>query len=122
VCNTLFSFAEKRFAEYTMNNISTPHVLRGSDLKFTYQVQSGESGYNEMNIYLMVNNHNVISGDMYYIKMDGQIYNYRYGNLNMYLSKCTSLYNSGDRISLPGESAERWCARQTHVSIFQFLL
>jgi hypothetical protein len=127
VCNTLFYFTEKSFTEYIKNNISTPHVLHGSDLKFTYQPQGETSSTVELNIFLMVNNHNIISGDMYSINMNGQIYGYGYSVAtrntriwNVDLRKCTSLRNSGSSSSLPGEIAQRWCNVQTSVSIFQF--
>jgi hypothetical protein len=108
VCKKLFYFTEKSFTEYTNNNISEPHVLSGSDLNFTYQEQSRASSY-DLKIFLMVNNHSIVSGDMYYIQMSGSFSSDRNKIIqNVQLIKCTSLTNN-ERISLPGESAQRGC-------------
>jgi hypothetical protein len=114
--------------EFTRNNISTHHVLRGSDLKFTFQTQSGSSD-STLAIFLMASNHNILSGDMYYIKMNSAIYQQygQYGQYgrrrewNTFLSKCTTVHEN-EHMSLPGESVHRRCNLiQTQVSISQFL-
>jgi hypothetical protein len=118
VCKELFYFTEKSFTEYTNNNISAPHVLNGSDLKFTYQAQIDASTH-DLNIFLMVNNHSIVSGDMYYIQMKGDQYYFDYSrNWHVELRKCTSL-TTHNRFSLPGESAQRWCYVH-RVSIFNY--
>jgi hypothetical protein len=115
--------------ECTRNNISTHHVLRGSDLKFTFQAQS-LSTVSTLAIFLMASNHNILSGDMYYIKMKSDMYQYQYEYMyttssrrewNTFLSKCTTVHKN-EHMSLPGESVQRRCNLiQTQVSISQFL-
>ncbi|XP_021936972.1 uncharacterized protein LOC110838250 isoform X1 [Zootermopsis nevadensis] len=115
---------EKSFAEYTKNNISILHFFHGNDLNFTYQAQS-QGSRNELNIFLMVNN-DISSGDMYYIKINMELYNYRYGygyghrhRWDVYLYKCTLIHRQ-EYISLPGGSARRLCNVQVNKNGIMF--
>jgi hypothetical protein len=99
----IFHYFSGNIVEYTLNNISTHHTFYKNKLDFTFKVYGALSNV-RLGIFLMANNPNIMSGDMYYITLMER----NYYDLYYELRKCASPYRySGYSTSIPGETGAR---------------
>jgi hypothetical protein len=97
---------------YTFNDVSTYYMFRNK-LNFklkVYDTFSRNYGYHTsssayIKIFLMASNHNIIFGDMYYIRLQNDYYNNYLQSCE--LKKCTSDY--GRRITIQEEFERFGC-------------